>query len=198
MGFSTAVGLGLSALNAVGQRNASSNARNALTGSAQQGIDAINSGFEGTQANLNPFIQSGIGALNKQNAVLNGDFSGFDKSPDFLFARDQMQQGIERGAAARGSLFSGGTNLDLANALNGLASQNLNNYFAKLAGMSGQGLQAGQALGSFAANRGNSLAELFGNQGQARASAFGQRANINSGLFGDVANGFGSFFGAGG
>jgi len=52
-------------------------------------------------------------------------------TPGYQFARDQGLQAIDRSAAAKGTLLTGGTLKDLAGFAGGIASQNYNNVFAQ-------------------------------------------------------------------
>src|SRR5690606_8201840 len=58
--------------------------------------------FDTTRQDLMPWMDAGRGALDQQQAVLRGDYSGFMNSPDYLYARDASLQALDRGAAARG------------------------------------------------------------------------------------------------
>lgn len=151
--------------------------------------------YQRTQDNLNPYINAGNDALTKLNAVNGGDYSGFENSPDYLYARGQMQQGIERGAAARGSLYSGGESVDLSNALNGIASQNLGNYTSRLQGTAQLGQNSATGLGSI----GTGNAAQAGSFGLAGAAAQGDgainQANVNTNLVGNLSGILGQYLG---
>lgn len=138
--------------------------------------------YERTQTNLQPYIDAGSDALTKINAVNGGDYSGFENSPDYLFARDQGIQSLDRSAAARGSLYSGGQSADLAKFASGLASQNLNTYYNRLTGLASMGQGASTNLGSIGAG----AAGQIGNFNLAGAQAQGQsaydQANVNTNL----------------
>lgn len=155
-------------------------AANAQTRAADSATAEQQRQFDLTREDQKPWMQAGQGALTQMQALNSGDFSSFNSSPDYAYARDQMQQGIERGAAARGSLYSGGTNVDLGNALNGIASQNYGNFYARLQSMAGQGQTTATNLGTLGANMANQIGNNYQNAGQARASAYGQAADTNS------------------
>ncbi len=133
--------------------------------------------YDQTRKDQLPFLEAGYGALDRQNKFLSGDFSGFNESPDYAYAQQQMTQGLDRGAAARGRLYSGGYGVDMASHLNGLASQNANNYWSKLAGMAGQGYNAAANLGQAGQNSANQIGNAYANAGNARASAFAAQGN---------------------
>lgn len=151
--------------------------------------------YETSRQDSMPWLQAGQDALAKQQAFLAGDWSGFENSPAYAYARDQMQQGIERGAAARGTLYSGGTNVDLANALNGIASQNSGIYWNQLAGVSGAGQQAAQGLGNLGANYANQYGNNRMAAGQAQANAALARGEQLAGYANAIGAGFGAYMG---
>jgi len=159
------------------QKKAGDKAASASRNAANQANAAQQAIYQDAQNNLNPFIQAGQGALGGINALNAGDYSGFQSSPDYVYARDQIQQGLERGAAARGSLYSGGTNVDLANALNGVASQNLGNYRNALMQQANQGLSATSALNSSGANFAGQTANNLYNSAAATGAAAQNSAN---------------------
>lgn len=164
---------------------------------AQAQIDAANMSvaeqqrqYNQTRADMEPFRQAGVGALSRQEQVLSGDYSGFEKSPDYLYALESGIKGLDRSAAARGNLNSGGHSADLMKLGQGLATQNLNNYWSKLAGQAGQGYSATSNLGSLGANMATNIGNAYGNAGNARASSYQQSADANS----QLAAGLGGMF----
>lgn len=150
--------------------------------------------YDQTRTDQLPFLEAGYGALDRQESVLNGDYSGFMNSPDYLYARDEMQRGVERGAAARGALYNGGTNVDLARHMGGLASQNLNSYWQKLAGQAGQGQQVGSGLGQLGMGMANSIGNIYGNNAAAQASSYQRQGDIWGQTAAGVGNAFGNWF----
>lgn len=147
-----------------------------------------------------PFMQAGYGALDKQNAILNGDYSGFMNSPDYQFALDQGTKFMDRSAAARGGLYSAGHSADMMKYGQGLATQNLNNYWSKLAGQANQSYNAGSFMGGLGQNMANSIGNNLNNAANARASsyaananAWGNAANTIGGIAGGALNQYGAY-----
>ena len=97
----------------------------------------------------------------------HGQYNQFFQSPDYQFALNQGLQGLDRSAAARGSLFSGGHNADVLQYAEGLASQNFNNYANRLSGLAGIGQTTATNLGQLGAN----TASNIGNIGMQSAAA---------------------------
>lgn len=159
------------------QANAAKKAGQAAQAGAQAGIGEQQAARNQFQQNISPYLQSGQNALGGLNALNSGDYSGFESSPDYLYARDQTQQGVERGAAARGSLYNGGTNIDLANALNGIASQNLGGYRNSLMSMAQMGQSAAVGAGQMGQQSANAISGLYAGQAQAAGDAAINKAN---------------------
>lgn len=162
---------------AIGQGMAASGAKkgaDAQAAASQAAVLEQQRQFDLTRQDNMPWLQAGQWGLGEQQKLLQGDMSGFYNSPDYKYALEQMQKGIERGAGARGSLYSGGTNVDLAGALGGLASQNFSNFYSRLGGLAGGGQQTAQSLGQFGANAANQIGAAYQNAGAARASAYNQ------------------------
>lgn len=176
---------------AVSANQANKGANKAATAqerAAQLSVDEDRRQFDIADANQRPFLDAGYDALTRQQAALNGDFSGFENSPDYLYARQQMVQGMDRSAAAHGRLMAGGYGVDMATNLNGLASQNFGNYWNRLAGRAGQGQTSAQNLGTMGMNMANSIGNAYTNAGNARASAFQQIGQNNADMWAGVAN----------
>lgn len=168
--ISTAVGL----YGAHQQNKAAKDARNAQNQGLQQGQAA----FEQARQDLMPFANFGREAIPLLQQLNAGDFSGFENAPDYQFALQQMTQGLDRSAAARGSLFSGGHEVDLAERLGGLASQNLGAYRGSLL----QQLGLGQSAAAGQAGMAGQVAGLYGQQGANNAAYALQRGDNNAQL----------------
>lgn len=123
------------------------------------------------------------------------DYSAFFDSPDYQFALQQGQQGVDRDAAARGALYSGGHTADVLKFGQGLASQQFNNYTNRLASLAGVGQTAANELGAYGQNTANSIGNLMTNAGNARASSFLQQGRIAGQTAGALGNAFNQFLG---
>jgi hypothetical protein len=164
------------------QAGAAKASGNASERAAQAAIDQSNANYDRTKTNLDPYITAGNGALTQMQALNNGDFSSFKASPDYQFTLDQGVQASDRGAAARGSLYSGGHSADLMALGQGLASQQYGNYYNRLSGLAGMGQSSATSLGSI----GTGNAAQAGQFGLAGAAAQGNAAingaNVNTNL----------------
>lgn len=164
----------------VGAGMSNRSARRGADGQAQAAAGATEEQrrqFDITRQDMMPWLDAGRGALGQQQQVLRGDYSGFESSPDYLYARDSSLQALERGAAARGGFMGGGADADRINLAGGLATQNLGNYWNKLAGMSGTGQQTAANLGQFGANMAQQVGGNMMDAANARASSYAAQAN---------------------
>lgn len=180
------------------QGAAAKEAGRAARDGANQGIGVQQDERDQFNAQAKPYIDAGTGALSRLSSLNSGDYSGFESSPDYLYARQQTQQGVERGAAARGGLYSGGTNVDLANALNGVASQNLGNYRSSLMSLAGMGQNTVMGSGQLGQQSANAISGLYGDRGAAQGQINSAGAMTQAGYGNALASGFGAYTGAGG
>ena len=129
------------------------------------------------RADLAPFTAAGIGAQNKLLTYLGlpggtagadygkytKDFTGADllagQDPGYAFRLSEGQKALERSAAARGGLLSGGTGKALTSYGQQMGSQEYQNAYNR-----------------YQTNRANQLAPLFTLTGSGQASAAGQAA----------------------
>lgn len=100
------------------------------------------------------------------------DFSQFYRTPDYLVARDEGIQALDRGAAARGGMYSGGHDADRMRFASNLGSQAFGNFQNNLFRLAGLGGQANSQLNSLGQNVASNVGNVFTNMGNARASSF--------------------------
>jgi hypothetical protein len=173
---------GAAAYSANRQANAADDAANAAQNASDASIAEQRRQYDQSRQDQMPWMQAGQDALGRQQAFLDGDMSGFENSAMYRFARDQMAQGSERSAAARGGLNSGRFQVDLASQMNGLAGQHANTYWNQLAGRAGQGQATASGLGALGANMAGNVGNDMWGAANARASGYQQRADANSQL----------------
>lgn len=152
---------------------------------------------EGRAFAYTPQAQSQLAALspgNNSTGMGAGDLTrkftlaDYQQDPGYQFRLDQGSQALERSAAARGGLLSGGTLKDLTNYQQGAASQEYgaaynrfnqdqSNRFARLATLAG----FGSAANNVTANAGTTTAGNIGNNiigaGNAQAAGYVGAAN---------------------
>lgn len=169
----TWVAVGAAAVTVVGGAIANNQSNKAAKGAANAQIQAQQQQFDQIRQDLAPYRDFGSSALPLLQQLNGGDYSGFLNSPDYLAARDQGIGTIDRSAASRGSLFSGGHEKDLAQFGSGLASQYLGNYRSSLFNLAGMGQSAANQTGAFGQNAANNI-------GNAQAGYYQQRGDNNS------------------
>jgi len=176
------IGVGQSLYGARQQRRAASQASQAQVQAGQQAIDEQRRMYEQIQGNMSPYTQAGAANLAQMQALNAGDFSSFHESPDYQFALSEGIKGLDRSAAARGRLYSGGYGEDLTRFGQGLATQNYGNYYDRLARLAGMGQQSASDLSRYGAAMAGGVGDILLGQGQARASAYQQRGDTNTQL----------------
>lgn len=142
--------------------------------------------YSATQADYAPYQQGGstaFQALLKSYGLSDGqtapDYSGFENSPDYLFAMQQGEQALARRQSAQGNRLSPGAQKELLQFNSGLATQNLGNYRNGLAGISDMGMGANNALAQYRMGYGNQLGQGITNLGDLALARRIGRANIN-------------------
>jgi hypothetical protein len=159
--------------------NAASKAAKTQAGSADRATELQERMFNKQLELQEPFRQSGINALNK---IESGDIMG-SMDPSYSFRFQEGLKALDRQAAARGGLISGGALKAAQRYGQDVASNEFGNAYNRLASMAGIGQTATGAMsgaaGQFGANAGN----LMTGAGAARASGYVGGANaLTSGL----------------
>lgn len=158
--------------------------------------------FDETQANLKPFRDAGLSVLPElqsglaQGGEFNRNFtlSDFQKDPGYQFRMDQGQQALERSAAARGGLLSGGAGKALQQYGQDYASGEYSNAynrfnndqttrFNRLSALAGTGQTATNTIGTLGAQTASNIGENYMQAGNARAAGYVNQGNaINNGV----------------
>lgn len=179
--------------------------------------------FEATREDLSPYRDGGQRGLDAYmselgfgesgyNAPSQPDFSyssvadGFQESPGYGYAMDQMQRAVQNSASARGNLHSGATQLELMRHANGLASQDFNNYMSmnrqgmmdnynvrqqrlsRLESLAGMGAQAATQTGQFGANATSNAGNMQMQGAGAMAGGIAAGANAATGYVNNMMN----------
>ena len=157
--------------------NAAQKAAQTQSDAAAQANQLLAQMYATQRADLAPFTAAGVGAQNKLLTYLGlpggtagadygkytKDFTGADllagQDPGYAFRLSEGQKALERSAAARGGLLSGGTGKALTSFGQQMGSQEYQNAYNR-----------------YQTNRANQLAPLFTLTGSGQASAAGQAA----------------------
>jgi hypothetical protein len=126
-----------------------------------------------------PWRQAGMNALNRMQS---GDVMGM-MDPSYQFRLGEGMKALDRQAAARGGLISGGALKAAQRYGQDFASQEFGNAYNRLAGLAGVGQTATGAMGNAASAYGTNAGNLMTGAGAARASGYVGGANaLTSGL----------------
>lgn len=137
---------------------------------------------------------TGVGTVNPGTGV--ADFSQFYQTPDYLVARDEGINGLDRGAAARGGLYSGGADADRMTFASNLGTKAFGNYQNNLFRLAGFGSNANSELNSLGQNTSGQISNQLTNAGNARASAYLQQGQAQANTLNNLAGFAGSYFGS--
>ena len=154
---------------------AAKSAANTQAAAQQRALDLQAQQYQQQRADLQPFVAAGAGAQNQLLTYLGlpggtqgpdygkytKDFgmSDFVTDPSYAFRLSEGQKALERSAAARGGLLSGGTGKRIADYGQNMASQEYSNAYNR-----------------YQTNRANQLNPLFSLTGSGQASATNQAA----------------------
>lgn len=118
-------------------------------------------------------------------AARGDPYAGFTASPGYLFRLQEGQKAIERSAAARGGLYSGATMKAINANAQGVASDEFNNYVARLQSLAGVGQSATGSTAAAGQAYAAGASQAAQQAGAARASAYANTGNaINSAVTG--------------
>jgi len=162
---------------------------------AGQQIDMYNRGVSEQEAKLadikdllSPYTDLGKKALESQGNLIGlgtpeqqrKAISNIEQGPQFQAMQQQGENSLLQNASATGGLRGGNIESALAQFRPSLLSSLIQQQFSQLGGLSGQGLQASNALSGFTQNTGNNKSQLFGQIGAAQAGATNAQGAANA------------------
>lgn len=135
--------------------SASRSAASAAADAAARATEEAAAARAEAQARLEPWRKTGLLANNKLSRMLGLDGPASDfasEDPGYAFRLSEGQKQVDNSAAARGSTLSGGALKALQRYGQGMASQEFQNSYNRLSGVStqGQNSAAGQASNDMA------------------------------------------------
>jgi hypothetical protein len=169
-------------IGAVASNQAADKGADAQRDAANSSVGEQRRQFDLMRQDQMPWLQAGWWALPRLQETFNGNFTGFLNSPDYLATQQQGLSFMDRSAASRGNLYSGGHSADLMKYGQGLAAQQLGNYRSGLMGLAGMGQGSAQNIGAAGMGMANSISNAYTNAGNARASAYQQQGQNIAGL----------------
>lgn len=191
----TWVAVGATAVTVIGGAIASDNAADQAADASRNATNSTiaeqRRQYDQSRKDMLPWLNAGGDALAQLQALNSGDFSSFKESPDYQFAFGQGLQALDRSAAARGGLFSGGADADRIAYGQGMAAQQYGNYYNRLASMAGLGQTTASGLGTLGANMAGQIGAAYqNNAANQRQSAYDTAETWRTGLAG-LAGAFG-------
>ena len=167
---------------------ASKNATNAQVQSQEASVAEQRRQYDLSRGDQMPWLDAGKSALGQMQKLNAGDYSSFNASPDYQWTLSEGMKGLDRSAASRGRLYSGGYGEDLTRYAQGAASTQYGNYYNRLAAMAGVGQTTASGLGVLGQNYANQYSTAQNNMGNARASGYQTQADNAIGLAGGIYN----------
>ena len=182
--------------------SAASSAAGTQAAASDRAAELQNQQYQQNVQRQQPFYQAGVNALPElvnASKYTNFGMDQFQADPGYAFRLGEGQKALERSAAARGGLLSGGTGKALQRFGQELGSQEYTNAFNRyqaerqarlgpLQSLTGMGQTTAQQIG----NAGQSMATNVGNDltssAAARASGYVGGANAISGGLGQYLN----------
>ena len=169
-------------------------AARAQENAARQSNDVQREMFERQVELQEPWRQAGINALARMGTGFTGQVD-LTQDPGYAFRMSEGMKALERGAAARGGLLSGGTIKAAQRFGQDLASQEYQNAYNRAltqynttAALAGVGQTATNALSGAAGQYGQGAAQAMQQAGAARASGYVGGANALTNALGQGMN----------
>lgn len=177
--------------------NAASKAGQAQAGAAREAAQLQNEQYYQTREDQMPWLKAGERALGKLEGAVDYTPFGmnqFNADPGYAFRLAEGQKALERSAAARGGLMSGGTGKALTRYGQEMGSQEYMNAFNRyqteraaklqpLQSLAGVGQTTATTLGQAGQTTASNVGEALTSGAAARASGYVGQANaLNQGL----------------
>lgn len=140
------------------------------------------------------------GGASSGNPIATGtgqaDFSSFYKTPDYLARYDEGLSALDRGAAARGRLFSGGADADRMRFGAQQGAQGFQSYLGTLMNLAGFGQQATGQVGAAGQQFGSNIGSASQNMANHRASGYAGAGAARSDAWNGVGSAVGDLWGS--
>ncbi len=157
--------------------NAASRASKVQASAADQATQLQREMFEKQLELQKPYQEAGVNALARMQKGVVSDYM----DPSYQFRLGEGMKALERQAAARGGLISGGALKAAQRYGQDYASQEFGNAYNRLAAMAGIGQTATGAMGNAAGNFGVNAGQNYMGAANARASGYVGTANALTG-----------------
>jgi hypothetical protein len=175
--------------------NAANKAADTQAGAADRAAELQYKMYQENVARQQPFLEAGVGALNKLTAAADYKPFGMDQykaDPGYAFRLGEGQKALDRQAAARGGLISGGALKAATRYGQDMGSQEYQNAFNRyqaerqamlgpLQSLAGVGQTTAATLGNAGQSYGAGAGEAYMGGANARASGYVGGANALTG-----------------
>jgi hypothetical protein len=175
--------------------NASSQAASTQAAASDRAAELQNQQYQQNVQRQQPFYQAGVNALPElvnASKYTNFGMDQFKADPGYAFRLSEGQKALERSAAARGGLLSGGTGKALTRFGQEMGSQEYTNAFNRyqaerqarlgpLQSLTGMGQTTAQQIGTAGQTMASNVGEAIGSGAAARASGYVGGANALTG-----------------
>jgi len=182
--------------------SAASKAADTQAGAADRAAELQYKMYQENVARQQPFLEAGVGALNKLTAAADYKPFGMDQykaDPGYAFRLSEGQKALDRQAAARGGLISGGALKAAARYGQDMGSQEYTNAFNRyqteraallnpLQSLAGVGMTTANILGNAGQSYGTNAGEAYMGGANARASGYVGGANALTSALGSYLN----------
>ena len=164
--------------------SATKSAANTQAAASDRATDLQREMFQKQTELQQPFQEAGVNALAKMQKGVVSDYM----DPSYQFRLGEGMKALERQAAARGGLISGGALKAAQRYGQDYASQEFGNAYNRLAAMAGIGQTATGAMSNAAGNYGVNQGQNYMGAANARASGYLGGANAIAGGAGQYMN----------
>jgi len=182
--------------------NAANKAADTQAGAADRAAELQYKMYQENVQRQQPFLEAGVGALNKLTSAVDYKPFGMDQfkaDPGYAFRLSEGQQALDRSAAARGGLISGGALKAATRYGQDMGSQEYQNAFNRyqteraallnpLQSLAGVGQTTANTLGNAGQSYGTNAGEAYMGGANARASGYVGGANALTGGLGSYLN----------
>jgi hypothetical protein len=182
--------------------SAASKAADTQAGAADRAAELQYKMYQENVQRQQPFLEAGVGALNKLTAAADYKPFGMDKfqaDPGYAFRLSEGQKAIDRQAAARGGLISGAALKAATRYGEDMGSQEYTNAFNRyqteraallnpLQSLAGVGMTTANTLGEAGRSYGAGASEAYMGGADARASGYVGGANALTSALGSYLN----------
>ena len=164
--------------------SATKSAANTQAAASDRATDLQREMFQKQTELQQPFQEAGVNALAKMQKGVVSDYM----DPSYQFRLGEGMKALDRQAAARGGLISGGALKAAQRYGQDYASQEFGNAYNRLAAMAGIGQTATGAMSNAAGNYGVNQGQNYMGSANARASGYLGGANAIAGGLGQYMN----------